>query len=89
MHAAVCLLRAGQPRSADDAAELGQFIGQFSWVTGDPIGAKGLNIEQFSKNSDLYSTKCFLFSKKAPKSLATGAPPQTPLGELTALPQTP
>ena len=42
MHAAVCLLRAGQPRSAGDAAKLGQFIGQFSWVTGDPIGVKGL-----------------------------------------------
>ena len=43
MHAAVCLLRAGQPRSAGDAAKLGQlFIGQFSWVTGDPIVLKGL-----------------------------------------------
>ena len=45
MHAAVCLLRAGQPRSAGDAAKLGQFIGQFSWVTGNPIGVKGLNIK--------------------------------------------
>ena len=42
MHAAVCVLRAGQPRSAGDAAKLGQFIGQFSWVTGDPIVVKGL-----------------------------------------------
>ena len=42
MHAAVCLLRAGQPRSAGDTAKLGQFIGQFSWVTGDPIGLKRL-----------------------------------------------
>ena len=42
MHAAVCLLRAGQPRSAGDAAKFGQFIGQFSWVIGDPIGLKGL-----------------------------------------------
>ena len=41
MHAAVCLLRTGQPRSAGDAAKLGQFIGQFSWVTVDPIGLKG------------------------------------------------
>ena len=32
MHAAVCLLRAGQPRSASDAAKLGQFI---LWI--DPI----------------------------------------------------
>ena len=45
MHAAVCLLRAGQPRSAGDAAKLGQFIGQFSWVTGDPIVLKGLYSE--------------------------------------------
>ena len=44
MHAAVCLLRAGQPRSTGDAAKLGQFIGQFSWVTGDPIGVKGLMV---------------------------------------------
>ena len=42
MHATVCLLRAGQPRSAGDAAKLGQFVGKFSWVTGDPIGVKGL-----------------------------------------------
>jgi hypothetical protein len=41
MHAAVCLLRAGQPRSAGDAAKLGQFIGQFSWVTGDQPVSKG------------------------------------------------
>ena len=44
MHAAVCLLCAGQPRSAGDAAKLGQFIGQFSWVTGDPIVLKGLKM---------------------------------------------
>ena len=43
MHAAVCLLRAGQPRSAGDAAKSGQFIGQFSWVTGNPIVLKGLH----------------------------------------------
>ena len=29
-------------RAAGDAAKLSQFIGQFSWVTGDPIGLKGL-----------------------------------------------
>ena len=50
MHAAVCLLRAGQPRSASDAAKLGQFIGQFSWVTGDPIGVKGLTWIYFNIN---------------------------------------
>ena len=42
MHAAVCLLRAGQQRSAGDAAKLGQFVGEFSWVTSDPIGVEGL-----------------------------------------------
>ena len=31
----------------------------------------------------------FNLVQNAPKSLASGAPPQTPLGELTALPQTP
>ena len=44
MHAAVCLLRAGQSRSAGDAAKWGQFVGKFSWVTGDPIGLKGLTL---------------------------------------------
>ena len=44
----MCLLRAGQPRSAGDAAKSGQFIGQFSWVTGDPIVLKGLN--EFESN---------------------------------------
>ena len=51
MHAAVCLLRAGQPRSAGDAAKLGQFVGQFSWVTGDPIGLKGLTLAKLLKSS--------------------------------------
>ena len=50
MHAAVCLFRAGQPRSAGDAEKLGQFIGQFSWVTGDPIGLKGLTVEIEDRN---------------------------------------
>ena len=31
----------------------------------------------------------FLHPEKSPKSLAAGASPQTPLEELTALPQTP
>ena len=29
----------------------------------------------------------FIIVQKSPKSLAAGAPPQTPLGELKALPQ--
>ena len=44
MHASVCRLHAGQPRSAGDAAKLGQFLGKFSWVTGDPIGIEGLTL---------------------------------------------
>ena len=42
MHATVCLLRSGQPRRAGAAEKSGQFVGQFLWVTGDPIGVKGL-----------------------------------------------
>ena len=42
MHATVYLLRAGQRRRAGDTAKSGQFIGQFTWVTGDPIGLKEL-----------------------------------------------
>ena len=41
----VCCVQAS-PRSAGDAAKLGQFIGQFSWVTGDPIGVKGFKLEE-------------------------------------------
>ena len=42
MHATVCLLRAGQQNSIGVAVKSGKFIGQFSWVNGDPIGRKGL-----------------------------------------------
>ena len=38
MHASVCLLCAGHPNSAIDPTKSVQFVGQFSWVTGDPIG---------------------------------------------------
>ena len=43
MRATVCLLPAGWLTHAGDAAKSGQFIGQLSWVTGDPICRKGLN----------------------------------------------
>ena len=43
MRATVCLLHAGRPTRAGNAAKSGQFIGQLSWVTGDPISLKGLN----------------------------------------------
>ena len=43
MHATVCLLRAGQPRWAGNAAKSGQFIGQFSWDEYVPTDVKGLN----------------------------------------------
>ena len=42
MHATVCLLRADWPTRTSDVAKSGQFIGQLSWVTSDPIGLKGL-----------------------------------------------
>jgi len=37
----------------------------------------------------MQQAEAFLDPHNAPKSLAAGALPQTPLGELTALPQTP
>ena len=39
--------------------------------------------------SELFAPEASILVQNAPKSLAAGAPPQTPLGELTALPQTP
>ena len=42
LHATVCLPRAGQPRCAGDAAKSGQFMGQFTCVTGDTMSVKGL-----------------------------------------------
>ena len=44
MHGTVCLLRAGQPRRAGYMAKSGQFVGQFSWVAGDPMVVKGLSV---------------------------------------------
>ena len=37
----------------------------------------------------IIATKCQILRLKCSKSISAGAPPQTPLGELTALPQTP
>ena len=48
MHVTVCLLRADRPTHVGDAAKSGQFIGQLLWVTGDPIGLKGLTINGVS-----------------------------------------
>ena len=39
--------------------------------------------------SELFAPEASILVQNAPKSLAAGALPQTPLGELTALPQTP
>jgi len=36
----------------------------------------------------IVATRCQILRLNAPNSISTGAPPQTPLGELTALPQT-
>ena len=43
MHAAVCLLRAGQPKRAGDVEKSGEFLGEFSWVEFDPVGVRGLS----------------------------------------------
>ena len=51
MLATVCLLRAGQPRRAGDAAKSGQFVGQFSWDKYDPTVVKGLT---FSGPNEIY-----------------------------------
>ena len=53
-------LRAGQPRSAGDAAKSSQFIGQFSWVTGETIVLKGLIFNEncyFVMNVMILNTK--------------------------------
>ena len=42
MHAAVCLLHAGQLNRAGDVAKSGEFLGEFSWVVYDPMGVRGL-----------------------------------------------
>ena len=49
MHAAVCLLRAGQPKRAGNAAESGEFLGEFFWVEFDPMGVRGLIIHAGAK----------------------------------------
>ena len=56
MHATVCLLHAGRPTRAGDVAKSGQFIGQLSWVTGDPIGLKGLKLNGGILKFLLFST---------------------------------
>ena len=42
MHAAVCLLHAGQLKHAGDVAKSGEFLGELSWVEFDPMGVRGL-----------------------------------------------
>ena len=41
------------------------------------------------KISKIGATSRKIYGKNAPKSISAGAPPQTPLRELTAFPQTP
>ena len=38
---------------------------------------------------DIVATRSHILGYNTPNSISTGAPPQTPLGELTALPQSP
>ena len=42
MHAAVCLLHAGQLNRAGDVAKSGEFLGEFSWVELFPMDVRGL-----------------------------------------------
>ena len=58
--ATVCLLHAGQWKRAGDAAKSGAFIGEFLWVTYDPIAVKGLKDPQFKYNLQII----FVFSCK-------------------------
>ena len=55
MHASVCLLHAGQPRNAGDAAKLGQFVGKFSVDHRQPNRrqrVKQLTNQQFKQHDD-------------------------------------
>ena len=42
MHAAVCLLHAGQLNRAGDVAKSGEFLGEFSWEELFPMDVRGL-----------------------------------------------
>ena len=57
LHAAVCLLRAGQPKRAGDAAKLGEFLGELFWVEFDPMGERGLTDHWKRFEPYLYSKK--------------------------------
>jgi len=41
------------------------------------------------KITEIVATRCHILRLNAPNSISAGAPPQTPLGELTALPPDP
>jgi len=43
----------------------------------------------FGKIIKIVAAICHILKQKSPNSIPAAAPPQTPLGELTALPQTP
>ena len=59
MYATVCLLRAGQPKCAGDAAKSWEFLGEFSWVEYDPKGIKGLYADEILVQTDLRFIICF------------------------------
>ena len=56
MHAAVCLLHAGQPRRAGDVAKSGQFIDQFSWDRYVPMVVKGLMLSYSVEQTTIENT---------------------------------
>ena len=52
MHAAVCLLHAGQLNRAGDVAKSGEFLGEFSWVELFPMDVRGLIYKTDSRMVD-------------------------------------
>ena len=49
MHAAVCLLHAGQLKGASDVGKSREFLGEFSWVEFDAMSVRGLNVLCFDQ----------------------------------------
>ena len=53
-----CLLHAGKPKHAGDAAKSGEFLGEFSWVEFDPMGVRGLKKYNYDDKVNLCTIEC-------------------------------
>ena len=54
------------------------------------VGGEGVrSVDSYENPENCCHQMAYFKAKNAPQSISAGAPPQTPLGELTALPQTP